>query len=77
MSIAADNLPLPRRDVNRKNLPRRDGLLKKAAATRRFIKKVAATHRKINLPLPRRCRDDFQKNVSNFTVATILDSKYC
>jgi hypothetical protein len=39
-----------------------------------------------NLPLPhrdfrkktllRRCRDGFQKNVSNFTAKTILDHKY-
>jgi hypothetical protein len=28
------------------------------------------------LPLPHRCRDGFQKNVSNFTVATVLDQKY-
>jgi hypothetical protein len=26
--------------------------------------------------LPHRCRDGFQKNVSNFTVATVLDQKY-
>jgi hypothetical protein len=26
--------------------------------------------------LPRRCRDGFQKNVSNFTAAIVLDQKY-
>ncbi len=29
MSIAADKLPLPRRDVRKKKLPRRDGYKKK------------------------------------------------
>jgi hypothetical protein len=29
-----------------------------------------------NLPLPRRCRDGFQKNLSNLTVETIFGQKY-
>jgi hypothetical protein len=45
MSIAAEKLPLPHRDVRKKKLPRR-------------------------------CRDGFQKNVSNFTAVTVLDQKY-
>jgi hypothetical protein len=28
------------------------------------------------LPLPHRCRNGFQKNVPNFTAATVLDQKY-
>jgi hypothetical protein len=32
MSIAVENLPLPRRGLWKKKLPRRDGLLKKVTA---------------------------------------------
>jgi hypothetical protein len=45
MSIAAEKLPLPHRDVRKKNRTRR-------------------------------CRHGFQKNVPNFTAATVLDQKY-
>ena len=54
MSIAAEDLPLPRRDDNQGKLPRRcrDAPLKKFTATaplpRRAIKKLAAA-----APLPR------------------------
>jgi hypothetical protein len=45
MSIVAEKLPLPRRDVRKKKLPRR-------------------------------CRDGFRKNFSNFTATEVLDQKY-
>ncbi len=51
-----------------------------AAATRRLIKKsyraAATTRWLISLPPPRRCHDGFQKNVPNFTAASVLDQKY-
>ncbi len=49
-------------------------------ATRRLIEKsyraAPETRWVINLPLPHRCRDGFQKNVPNFTATTVLDQKY-
>jgi len=59
MSIAAENLLLPRRDVSRKKLPLR-------CRTAMVSKKT----------LRRRCRDGFQKNLSNLIVETILGQKY-
>jgi hypothetical protein len=38
--------------------------------------KVAAAAMAYKKILPRHCRDGFQKNVSNFTAATVLDQKY-
>jgi hypothetical protein len=61
--------PLPHRDVRKKSY-------RAATAPRLFIKKSyrdATAYKKI---LPRRCRDGFQKNVPNFTPATVLDQKY-
>ncbi len=62
MSIAAEKLPLLRRDVRKKSS--RAATLEKELPRRKVRKKATA-------PLAR--RDGFQKNVSNFTTLTVLD----
>jgi len=63
MSIAAENLPLPRRGDYQKKLPRRcrDAMNYKKKLPRRALKK------------PCRCRDGIRKNVLIFKAVTGLN----
>ncbi len=66
MSIAAEKLPLPRRDVRKKKLPRRcrDATAYKKSLPRRDGLQTC------------RCRDGFRKHFSNFTATDVLDQIY-